>query len=58
MEIGWYLNHSDDPNVYHDEQYFYYSLKDIKAGEELFIDYSSLEDDSADFSGANAAELP
>jgi SET domain-containing protein len=43
MEIGWHLNHSKNPNAFH-KNYFYYSLKDIKAGEEITIDYNSLEE--------------
>ncbi len=41
MEIGWYLNHSKTPNAYH-KNYDYYALKDIKAGEEITIDYNLL----------------
>ncbi len=40
MEIGWYLNHSKNPNAYHRE-YTYYALRDIKSGEEITIDYNS-----------------
>lgn len=43
MEIGWYLNHSKSPNAFHRE-YNYYALRDIIAGEEIVIDYSSLEE--------------
>ncbi|HVK11663.1 MAG TPA: SET domain-containing protein [Gemmataceae bacterium] len=42
MSIGWYMNHSDRPNLAHDEQYDYFTLRDIAAGEELFIDYEAL----------------
>lgn len=42
MEIGWYLNHSKTPNAYH-KNYFYYALRDIKKGEEILIDYESLD---------------
>ena len=41
MEIGWYLNHSKNPNAHHVD-YEYYSSQDIKAGEEITIDYNSL----------------
>ena len=62
MEIGWYLNHSDAPNVakkditkndvVKDIQDFYnnrkkhilYAIKDIKAGDEVLIDYNELNE--------------
>ncbi|MFA5355122.1 MAG: SET domain-containing protein [Candidatus Paceibacterota bacterium] len=43
MEVGWYINHSKDPNAYH-KDYNYYALRDIKAGEEIIIDYNTLEE--------------
>ena len=52
MEIGWYLNHSKTPNAYHDDDYNYYASNDIKAGEEITIDYNLLgepEDTKEDF---------
>ncbi len=42
MEIGWYLNHSPDPNAYHDEAFDYFASRDIQAGEEITVDYHSL----------------
>lgn len=44
LEIGWYLNHSDKPNAYHDDEYRYYASRDISAGEEILIDYNQLSD--------------
>lgn len=41
MEVGWYLNHSSNPNAYH-SNYYYYALRDIKKGEEITIDYNAL----------------
>lgn len=41
MEIGWYMNHSKAPNAYH-KNYNYYTLRDIKEGEEITIDYNTL----------------
>ncbi len=38
MSIGWYLNHSDEPNI--DASANFTALRGIKAGEELTIDYS------------------
>ncbi len=43
MEIGWYVNHSNTPNAHH-LNYKYYALRDIKAGEEIVIDYNTLEE--------------
>lgn len=62
MEIGWYLNHSAEPNIakksstkftlINDAQDFYdkrdkhpfYAVKDIKAGDEILIDYNELNE--------------
>jgi SET domain-containing protein len=41
MPIGWYLNHSFSNNAYH-KDYQWYASRDIKAGEEILIDYNSL----------------
>jgi SET domain-containing protein len=41
MSVGWYLNHSSDPNAYHMD-YNYYALRDIDDGEEITIDYHQL----------------
>jgi SET domain-containing protein len=43
MEIGWHLNHSKTPNAHH-KNYNYYALRDIEVGEEITIDYNSLEE--------------
>lgn len=42
MSVGWYLNHSSDPNAGHDEGYRYFALRSIKKNEEITIDYRSL----------------
>ncbi len=44
MSIGWYMNHSDQPNVTHrrEENFEYYAARDIEAGEEILCDYRSL----------------
>lgn len=51
MELVWYLNHSNEPNA---EQRVdgYFSLRPIKAGEEILIDYNTLgepEDKKEDY---------
>jgi hypothetical protein len=43
MEVGWFLNHSKTPNAYH-RDFKYYAKSDIKAGEEIVIDYNTLEE--------------
>lgn len=44
MAVGWYLNHSGTPNARRDESYRWYALADINAGDEITIDYNSLEE--------------
>jgi hypothetical protein len=44
MHIGWYLNHSKDFNAFRDEDFKWYASRDIKSGEEIVIDYNSLEE--------------
>lgn len=44
MHIGWYLNHSYTPNTYPDADYKWYALRDIQMGEEITIDYNSLNE--------------
>lgn len=42
MDIGNYLNHSDNPNLKWIEEKGYFALRDIGAGEELFANYREL----------------
>jgi hypothetical protein len=42
MHIGWYLNHSDEPNAHH-ERFAYFASRDIDANEEITIDYRALD---------------
>jgi hypothetical protein len=44
MEIGWYLNHSDQPNIIKQAENLIVSTRDIKAGEEILIDYNHLNE--------------
>ena len=51
MEVGWYMNHSDDPTVYQ-KDLNYYALRNIQSGEEITVDYNSFnepEEDKADY---------
>jgi SET domain-containing protein len=43
MEIGWYLNHSAAPNTYRDSESRYFASRDIVAGEEITIDYDTIQ---------------
>ncbi|MEJ0072946.1 MAG: SET domain-containing protein [Candidatus Saccharibacteria bacterium] len=45
MHIVWYLNHSDEPNA-EQRSDGYYSVRDIKKGEEIFIDYNLFHEPS------------
>jgi hypothetical protein len=47
MAIGWYLNHSNSPNVEWRADDQMYSLRPISAEEELTIDYRLLEPTTA-----------
>lgn len=42
MELVWYLNHSPTPNAGHCD-YRYHALRDIEAGEEITIDYATVD---------------
>jgi hypothetical protein len=44
MSVGWYMNHSDTPNVHYsrDRNFEYFALRDIAAGEEILCDYAAL----------------
>jgi SET domain-containing protein len=44
MDIGNYLNHSESPNLKYDKGKGYFSLRDIRAGEELFANYRELDE--------------
>jgi hypothetical protein len=41
LTTSWYLNHSERPNVAADRNYRFYALRDIKAGEELTVNYKT-----------------
>lgn len=41
MPISWYLNKSKNPNLSCDKDYDFYAIRNIKAGEELTVDYST-----------------
>lgn len=43
MEVGWYLNHSNNPNAEHCE-HGYRSTRMIAKGEEITMDYTTLNE--------------
>jgi|SRR3989338_10137824 len=55
MPIGWYINHSSEPNAKPGKNpnrhryYRWYASRDIKAGEEITIDYNNLEEPGKHF---------
>ncbi len=44
MEIGWYINHSPEPNIQKISGKPIVALRDIKQGEEIFMDYNSFNE--------------
>ncbi len=45
ISSGWYMNHSDTPNLASDDgDVTYYALRDIPAGEEITMDYRLMDD--------------
>jgi hypothetical protein len=42
MPVGWYVNHSDDPNAVQTDRKWFWALRDIVAGEEILLDYRTL----------------
>ncbi|HUD74398.1 MAG TPA: SET domain-containing protein [Terracidiphilus sp.] len=40
INVSWYLNHSDNPNMREEDGYFF-TLRDIEAGEELTVFYDT-----------------
>ena len=48
MAVGWYLNHSVTPNACQ-EQYQYFAARDIEAGEEITINYRTLNEVENEF---------
>lgn len=44
MEIGWFLNHSEKPNITKTANSYVITLRDIRAGEEILMDYNELNE--------------
>ena len=44
MEVGWYLNHSDKANIKKISEKDVIAIEDIKAGEEILMNYNELNE--------------
>jgi SET domain len=45
ISVGWYMNHSEDPNLTSDDgDVTYYAVRDIHPGEEVTIDYRRMDE--------------
>ncbi len=49
LSVGWYLNHSDRPNVEADADGRFRTLRRIRKGEELTADYRTFTDEALPF---------
>jgi SET domain-containing protein len=49
LSVGWYLNHSDHPNVEADDDARFRTLRRIRKGEELMADYRTFTDEELPF---------
>jgi len=52
LSVGWYLNHSEHPNVEADDDGRFHTLRSIKQGEELTADYRTFADEPLPFEPA------
>ena len=45
ISVGWYMNHSEDPNLQSDDgDVTYYAIRDIRPGEEVTMDYRRMDE--------------
>ena len=49
LSVGWYVNHSDRPNVEAGEDGRFVALRKIRKGEELTADYRTFTDEPLSF---------
>ena len=49
LSVGWYVNHSDRPNLEADEDARFRTLRRIRKGEELTADYRTFTDEALPF---------
>jgi hypothetical protein len=49
LSVGWYVNHSDRPNIEADPDGRFFALRRIRKGEELTADYRTFVDEALPF---------
>lgn len=49
LSVGWYVNHSERPNIEADEEGRFHALRRIRKGEELTADYRTFVDEPLPF---------
>lgn len=54
LSVGWYINHSEKPNVWADDDGRFRALRRIKTGEELLADYRTFADEPLTFTAKPA----
>lgn len=54
LSVGWYVNHSDRPNVEADDEGRFFALRRIRKGEELTADYRTFIDEPLPFKAKRA----
>jgi uncharacterized protein len=55
LSVGWYVNHSDDPNVEAGDDARFRAVRRIRKGEELTADYRTFVDEELPFRPRPAA---
>jgi SET domain-containing protein len=58
LSVGWYVNHSDRPNVEADEDGRFRTLRRIRKGEELTADYRTFVDEDLPFRPRHTRRTP
>jgi hypothetical protein len=56
LTVGWYLNHSDTPNVRCDEHFDFIATRLIKKGEELTADYRTYDERPLNFTPCSGSD--
>ena len=56
LSVGWYVNHSDQPNLVAGDDGRFRSLRRIRAGEELTADYRTFVDEPLPFAPSSSAQ--
>ena len=55
MAMGWYLNHSDDPNVKVDDHLHFVTSRLIKVGDEVTANYTTYSQHAVKFATGNVS---